>query len=122
MPDEKGISDNLREAIERTFAATAESAAGTRGRAQDLLDEVSRRGQGAAEAVTQRGQEARESVVSRVVEAVEGMRLASHEEVRALEARVAKLSQRVAAIEAAEKPSASDASDAGGAPKPGTGG
>jgi polyhydroxyalkanoate synthesis regulator phasin len=118
MPDEKGISDNLREAIERTFAATAESAAGTRGRAQDLLDEVSRRGQDAAEAVTQRGQEARESVVSRVVEAVEGMRLATHEEVKDLEQRLAKLSERVAAIEAAEKPSAKGAGDA---PKPGTG-
>jgi polyhydroxyalkanoate synthesis regulator phasin len=112
MPDEKGISENLREAIERTFAATAESAAETRGRAQDLLDEVSRRGQGAREAVTQRGQEARETVVSRVVEAVEGMRLAGHEEVKELEHRVAELSARVAALEAAGKAPAADAGDA----------
>ena len=87
MPDEKGISENLRDAIERTFAATAESAAETRGRAQDLLDEVSRRGQGARDAVTQRGQEARETVVSRVVEAVEG-RISEH--VRAAGAALAR--------------------------------
>lgn len=112
MTDEKGISENLRDAIERTFAATAESAAETRGRAQDLLDEVSRRGQGAREAVTQRGQEARETVVSRVVEAVEGMRLASHEEVKDLEQQVAELTARVAALEQAGKAPPAKAGDA----------
>jgi hypothetical protein len=42
--DKGGPSDALRAAIERTFEATADSAAGTRDRAVDLLDEVARRG------------------------------------------------------------------------------
>jgi polyhydroxyalkanoate synthesis regulator phasin len=49
MADEKreGLADELREAVERTFAAVAGSAAGTRERAQELLDEAVRRSQGA---------------------------------------------------------------------------
>lgn len=39
-----GPSDALRAAIERTFEATADSAAGTRERAVELLDEIARRG------------------------------------------------------------------------------
>ena len=42
--DKGGPSDALRAAIERTFEATADSAAGTRDRAVELLDEVARRG------------------------------------------------------------------------------
>jgi polyhydroxyalkanoate synthesis regulator phasin len=93
-----GISDALREAVERTFAATTE----TRERAQELLDEVSRRGQDARDALTQRGQEAQEAsagVAGRVVEAIEGMRLASREDLRALEQRVETLSKRIAKLE-----------------------
>lgn len=107
--DQRGISDSLREAIERTFAASAEAG----GRAQELLDEVARRGQKAGEAVAQRGQEAREAitqrgqdaseasagVAARVVEAIEGMRLASREEVRELEGQLAELAKRVTALE-----------------------
>jgi hypothetical protein len=37
-------SEALRSAIERTFEATAGSAAGTRDRAVELLDEVAKRG------------------------------------------------------------------------------
>ena len=37
-------SEALRSAIERTFQATAGSAAGTRDRAVELLDEVAKRG------------------------------------------------------------------------------
>jgi polyhydroxyalkanoate synthesis regulator phasin len=96
--DQRGIPDSLREAIERTFAATAEAS----GRAQELLDEVARRGQGAREAITQRGQEAQEAsagAASRVIEAIEGMRLASREDMRELEEKLAELSRRVAALE-----------------------
>jgi hypothetical protein len=39
-------SEALRSAIERTFEATAGSAAGTRDRAVELLDEVAKRGRG----------------------------------------------------------------------------
>jgi polyhydroxyalkanoate synthesis regulator phasin len=101
--------DPLRDAIERTFAATAE----TRGRASDLLDEVSRRGQEAREVVAERGKEAREAigkqaqeageasagVAQRVVEAIEGLRLATHDEVRELEEQISELAKRVADLE-----------------------
>ena len=42
VPDKP--SEALRDAIERTFEATSETAAGTRDRAVDLLDEVAKRG------------------------------------------------------------------------------
>ena len=68
MPDRrpeeqiKQISDALRQAVERTYAATAGSAADTRDRAGELLDEVSRRGSGAIGEVKDRGSEARGAV------------------------------------------------------------
>jgi polyhydroxyalkanoate synthesis regulator phasin len=107
--DERGLSESLREAIERTFAASAEAGE----RAQGLLDEVARRGQKAGEAVAQRGQEAREAIAqrgqdageasagaaARVVEAIEAMRLATREDLRELEDQVSELAKRVAALE-----------------------
>jgi polyhydroxyalkanoate synthesis regulator phasin len=100
---DQGVSESLREAIERTFAATA----GTRERAGDLLDEVTRRGAEAREAVAQRTQEAGEasaSMASRVVEAIEGLRLATKDDVRELEEKLAELSKRVAALESSRGP------------------
>jgi polyhydroxyalkanoate synthesis regulator phasin len=100
--DQRGVSESLRTAIERTFAATAESAAGTRDRAGGVLDEVSKRGRGAREAVAGRAQEARESsgvAANRVIEAIEGMRLASRDEVRELSRQLDELAKRVAALE-----------------------
>ena len=52
------VGDALRAAVERTLAATADSATETRQRAQSLLDDVVRRGQVAREEVTRRGEEA----------------------------------------------------------------
>ena len=66
-----GTSEALRSAIEKTFAATAGSAAETRERAGELLDDVARRGQEAREEVSRRGQEAREEVARRGQEARE---------------------------------------------------
>jgi polyhydroxyalkanoate synthesis regulator phasin len=100
---QRGVPEGLREAIERTFAATAQ----TRERAGDLLDEVARRGQEAREAVIDRTQEAGEAsagMASRVVEAIEGLRLATKDDVRELEAKVAELSKRVAALESPRGP------------------
>ncbi len=48
LPVEKP-SEALRSAIERTFEATAGSAASTRDRAVELLDEVAKRGRGVRE-------------------------------------------------------------------------
>ena len=106
----KGVSEGLREAIERTFAATTEAGE----RAQELLDEVTRRGRGARESVSQRGQDAREAISQRgqdaqeasagaagkLVEAIEGMRVATRDELRMLEKQLAELSARVDALEA----------------------
>jgi hypothetical protein len=46
--DTGGPSEALRKAIERTFEATVDSAAGTRERAGELVDQVVRRGRGEA--------------------------------------------------------------------------
>ena len=65
QPEGARASDALRSAIEKTFAATAGSAAETRERAGELLDDVARRGQEAREEVTRRGYEARDEVARR---------------------------------------------------------
>ena len=46
LPVPEKPSEALRSAIERTFEATAGSAASTRDRAVDLVDEVAKRGPG----------------------------------------------------------------------------
>jgi len=99
---DRSVQEALRAAVERTLAATAGSASETRGRAQELLDDVARRGQEARDTVGRRGQEAREasaSVTTRVVEAIQEMRLASGEEVRALEQQLAAIERRVSDLE-----------------------
>ncbi len=102
----RGVPDTLRTAIERTFAATTESAAETRGRAGAALDEVARRGREAREVVAGRAQEARESsagAANRVIEAIEGMRLASHDDLRELAKQVEDLSRRIDKLESKAK-------------------
>jgi polyhydroxyalkanoate synthesis regulator phasin len=102
----RAVPDSLRTAIERTFAATTEGAAETRGRAGAALDEVARRGRDAREIVAGRAQDARESsagAANKVIEAIEGMRLASHEDLRELAKQVEDLSRRVERLEAKAK-------------------
>ncbi|HKJ35072.1 MAG TPA: hypothetical protein VKA36_00765 [Solirubrobacterales bacterium] len=55
-------ADALRTAVERTLAATAGSAVGTRERARGLFDEVARRGEAARGEIGRRGEAAREGV------------------------------------------------------------
>jgi polyhydroxyalkanoate synthesis regulator phasin len=88
---DRGLQEALRAAVERTLAATAGSASQTRGRAQELLDDVAKRGQEAREASA--------SVTTRVVEAIQEMRLASGEEVDALDEQLAAIERRVADLE-----------------------
>lgn len=102
--EERGPPEALRTAIERTLSATAGSAAVTRERARELLDEVARRGQEAREEITRRGQEAREAstaITTRVVEAIQDMRLASREDVRKLSERLDSVERRLGALEKA---------------------
>ena len=102
-----GASEALRSAIERTFAATAGSAADTRDRAGELLDDVARRGQEAREEVARRGQEARDDLSRRGQEARHGVsdRIASALErlrgvdVGAMQREIDVLRRRVADLE-----------------------
>ena len=103
---ERGLPESLRQAIERTFEATSGSAADARGQAGELLDEVSRRGREAREAVARRGQKASEAsadAANRVIEAIEGMRVATREELRSLEKELQALSKRVEKLESKSK-------------------
>lgn len=88
---ERGIPDALRTAVERTLAATAEAGADTRGRAQDVLDEVARRGREARQASA--------GITSRLVEAIREMRLATGDEVNALGKQIEALDRRIAELE-----------------------
>lgn len=100
-PDEgvaasEGVGDALRAAVERTLAATADSATGTRQRAQGLLDDVVRRGQVARDEVARRG----ESAGARLAEAIGELRAADQADLGALQDRVADLEARLGRLEA----------------------
>jgi polyhydroxyalkanoate synthesis regulator phasin len=85
---DKGPSEALRDAIERTFEATIGSAAETRDRAAELLDEVVRR-----------GREARDASASAVGDAIQGLR--GRDEVRRLEAELGSITERLERLESA---------------------
>ena len=94
------VGDALRAAVERTLTATADSATGTRQRAQSLLDDVVRRGQEARDEVTRRGEEA----TNRLAEAISELRSAETAEVEGLRARLDGVERRLATLEAKTKP------------------
>jgi polyhydroxyalkanoate synthesis regulator phasin len=94
-PDEGGITEALRAAIDRTLAATAPAAAQTRERAGELVDEVARRGQEAREEIARRGQDAGAEIAKRGQELTRRGQEAQAELARQLEA----LEQRMATIE-----------------------
>jgi polyhydroxyalkanoate synthesis regulator phasin len=86
-PD-RGVGDALKEAIDRTLQATAGSAAGTRERAGELVDEVARRGREARDGIARRGQVAGAELARRGQDA--GAELAR---------RLEHLEQRLAEVE-----------------------
>jgi polyhydroxyalkanoate synthesis regulator phasin len=90
---DKGLPETLRDAVERTFAATAESATGTRTRVQDLVDEVARR-----------GQEASSDLAHRVSDAAQDLRFVRGEDLRDVTKRLAAIERRLAALEKAGAP------------------
>jgi polyhydroxyalkanoate synthesis regulator phasin len=98
-----GLPEGLRTAVEKTIAATADTAAETAERAQELLDEVARRGQEARDEVARRGQRTREGL-SRV-------RFASGDEVKELNDRLAGIEERLAQIETALRTATSTVSN-----------
>lgn len=92
----ESVGESLRAAVERTLAATAGSATGTRQRAQGLLDEVVRGGQVARQEVTRRG----EGATARLAEALGELRAADDEDRGAILERLTRLEQRLARVEA----------------------
>ena len=94
----EAVGDALRSAVERTLAATAESATGTRERAQGVLDDVVRRGRSAGEEVARRG----ESATSRLADAIGELRAADGETIRRLGERLDAIERRLAALEGAD--------------------
>jgi polyhydroxyalkanoate synthesis regulator phasin len=95
----EAVGDALRQAVERTLAATAEGASGTRRRAQDLLDDAVRRGQVTRDRVARGGEQAS----SRLADAINDLRSVDDERLSELSARVEALEGRIAALEAAPK-------------------
>ena len=91
----EAVGDALRSAVERTLAVTAESATGTRERAQGVLDDVVRRGRNAREEVARRG----ESATSRLADAIGELRAADGEAIRSLGDRLDSIERRLAALE-----------------------
>lgn len=94
------VGDALRTAVERTLAATADSAEGTRQRAQDLLDDVVKRGQGAREEVVRR----RDEATAKLAEALSELRREDAAGVAELLTRLEAVERRLAALEAAAYP------------------
>jgi polyhydroxyalkanoate synthesis regulator phasin len=88
---ERGVADRLRSAIERTMRATAGSAATSRDRAAELVDEVVRRGLEARAELARRGQEAGVELARRGQEATGEV----GRRVEDLEARLAELEARL---------------------------
>jgi hypothetical protein len=101
-PGPEAVGEALRSAVERTVAATAESATGTRDRAQELLDDVVRRGQSAGQRVA-RGSE---SATARLAEAIGELRDADSEGLRRLAERLDAVESRLDALEGAHGPAA----------------
>lgn len=93
------VGDSLRTAVERTLAVTADSATGTRQRAQELVDDVVRRGQAARDGVTRRGTDA----TSRLADAIGELRAADDAGLAELNARIAALEVRMASMETQAK-------------------
>ncbi len=105
----KGASDAVRRAVERTIDSTVGSGAQTRGRAQDLVDDVLRRAEKSAQRatrsvreVTDKQREAASGVGEKLVAAIQDMRLATGEDLRQLHATVERLDRRVARLEGSD--------------------
>jgi len=114
QPEDGGVAEALRAAIERTLAATAPAAAETRTRAgglvgeiskrgQDARDELARRGQGAGAEISRLGQEAREALSKRGLEATGEIR----SQLDSLELRLASIEDLLKRAQADAAPSPS---------------
>jgi polyhydroxyalkanoate synthesis regulator phasin len=101
---EGGVAESLRAAVERTMRATAGSAASTRERAAELVDDVVRRGREARDELARRGQEAGVGLARRGQEATGEV----SRRVETLERRLAELERRLDATAGEQLPLAGE--------------
>ena len=87
----KSIPESVSEAVERTFQSTLGSAAIGRERAQELVDEIAKRGSDSARSAGELGHRIRESI--------KDLRLATGDDVKRLQAMIDRLDKRLAEIE-----------------------
>ncbi len=87
----KSIPESVGEAVERTFQSTLGSAAIGRERAQEIVDEIAKRGSDSARSAGEIGHRIRESV--------KDLRLATGDDVKGLQAKIDRLEERLAEIE-----------------------
>ncbi len=108
MNDEKKktIPESVGEAVERTFQSTLGSAAVGKERAQEIVDEIAKRGGESARSAGEIGHRIRESI--------KDLRLATGEDVKGLHEQVSKLEKRLAEIERKVGDGSGTGSDAGG--------
>jgi hypothetical protein len=109
-PEEAGVAEALRSAVERTLQATSPAASQTRQRAAVLLDEVSRVGREAGAEISRRGQEASagisrrgQEISKRGQEAGQGLARIGQEATSELSKRLETLERRLASLEAGLK-------------------
>ncbi len=99
-PSESGVTDSVRAAVERTMRATAGSAASTRGRAAELVDEVVRRGRDARDELARRSQEAGAELSRRGQEAGAGLARRGQDATGEVGRRLEALERRLGELEA----------------------
>ena len=97
---EAALADALRSAVERTMRATAGSAASTRDRAAELLDDVVRRGRGARAELSRRGSEAGAELSRRSQGAGAGLARRGQEATEEVARQLESLERRLARLEA----------------------
>ena len=85
------VSDAVRRAVERTYSATVDSAGLTREWALEVVDEVARRSGVGGRRATE--------VRDRLVEVLLDMRLATDDDVKALQGEIDSLRQRIDVLE-----------------------
>lgn len=95
---DSGVAESVRAAVERTMRATAGSAATSRDRAAELVDDVVRRGRDARDELARRGQEAGAELTRRGQASVELVRR-GQEATGEVGKRLELLEQRLAALE-----------------------
>jgi polyhydroxyalkanoate synthesis regulator phasin len=97
--EEGRVTEALRNAIERTLAATAPAAGQTRERAGEIVDEISKRGQGARDELSRRGQVAGAEIARLGQEARDALSKRGLEATGELRSQLDSLERRLASVE-----------------------